>query len=103
MSSIGERIRKQRNLIGMSQQELATKLGYKNRSSINKIELNGYDIPTSKIAEIADALETTVDYLVGWDAKENEDDMVMIMRIMKNNKLRERLVSYARFLEESEK
>lgn len=103
MSDIGERIRTQRKNIGMTQQELADKLGYKSRTSINKIELDGYGLPQSKIKAIANALDTTVDYIMGWDKQENEDDMSMVLRVMRNKKLRERLVSYARFLEESEK
>lgn len=35
---IGERIRARREALGMSQSELARKVGYKSRSSINKLE-----------------------------------------------------------------
>lgn len=41
----------------MTQDELAQKVGYKSRSSINKIEMNENDIPQSKIVEIAKALD----------------------------------------------
>ena len=34
-----KRIRKRREELGMSQEELAKKMGYKSRSSINKIEM----------------------------------------------------------------
>lgn len=54
----------------MSQEELAFKLGYKSRSSINKIELGKADISQSKIKAFADALDTTVAYLMGWDVPE---------------------------------
>lgn len=54
----------------MSQEELAFKLGYKSRSSINKIELGKADISQSKIKAFADALDTTVAYLMGWDVSE---------------------------------
>lgn len=53
---IGDRIKKRREALGMTQEELAKKVGYKSRSSINKIELNENDIPQSKIIEIAKAL-----------------------------------------------
>lgn len=36
---LGDMIKKRREQIGMSQDELAQKVGYKSRSSINKIEL----------------------------------------------------------------
>ena len=35
---IGERIRKCRENLDMTQEELALKLGYKSRSSVNKVE-----------------------------------------------------------------
>lgn len=65
--NIGERIKTRREQLGMSQDELARKLGYKNRSSINKIELNKQNLRQSKIKAIADALETTPGYIMGWD------------------------------------
>lgn len=63
---IGARIRKRRESLGMSQEELAHKLGYKSRSTINKIEAGINDITQSKVYEFADALRTTPAYLMGW-------------------------------------
>lgn len=54
--TIGERIKKRREELGLSQETLAERLGYKSKSSINKIELNQRDLPQSKIKMIADAL-----------------------------------------------
>lgn len=62
-----ERIRNRRNELNMSQDKLATKLGYKSRSTIAKIEAGINDIPQSKIKDFADALDTTPSYLMGWD------------------------------------
>ena len=42
-------------------------MGYKDKSSISKIENGKADIPQSKIAAFADALETTTAYLMGWE------------------------------------
>lgn len=67
MKTIGDRIRERRELLGMSQDELAKKLGYKSKSSINKIELNQRDLPQPKIKAIADALDTTPFYIMGWE------------------------------------
>ena len=64
--TIGDRIKKRREELNMSQEELAFKVGYKSRSSINKIEKNSYDLPASQIKPIADALETTPFYIMGW-------------------------------------
>ena len=44
-----KRIKARREKLGMSQEELATKLGYKSCSTINKIEMGKNDITQSKI------------------------------------------------------
>ena len=69
---IGDRIRAKREALGMSQEELATKIGYKSRSSINKIEKDGRGLPQSKILLIARALETTPDFVLGWSDDETD-------------------------------
>lgn len=66
MSEISQRIRSRREELGLSQEELAKRMGYKSRSSINKIELGENDIPQSKIEAFAKALSTTPAYLMGW-------------------------------------
>ena len=58
----------------MSQEELARLVGYKSCSSINKIELEKNDITQSKIAEIAIALNTTPEYLMGWTFNASKRD-----------------------------
>lgn len=63
--TIGQRIRIRREELGMSQTELAQKLGFKNRSSLNKIEMD-INAPRQKIIKaLADALETDVLYILG--------------------------------------
>lgn len=42
-------------------------MGYKSRSSINKIETGENDIPQSKIVAFARALNTSPSYLMGWE------------------------------------
>ena len=66
-STIGERVKARREQLGLSQDELAKKLGYKSRSSINKIESDSRNLTQSKIKAIADALDTTPSYIMGWD------------------------------------
>lgn len=56
----------------MSQEELAVKLGYKSRSSINKIERDGRELRQNKIVAIAAALNTTPAYIMGWEEEEKE-------------------------------
>lgn len=63
---IGNRIKQRRIELDMSQEELAHRIGYKSKSSINKIELGIQGLTQSKIKIIADALRTTPDYIMGW-------------------------------------
>lgn len=67
MANIGANIRNRRIELGMTQGELATKMGYKSKSTINKIELGINDIPQSKIVRFAEVLKTTPKVLMGWD------------------------------------
>ncbi len=64
--SVYQRIRERRLLLGLSQDELAIKLSYKSRSSINKIELGKTDITTVMLENFAKVLECTPAYLMGW-------------------------------------
>lgn len=64
---IGARIKKRREELGMSQEELAKMVGYKSRSSVNKIEIDGRGLPQNKIVMFAKALETTPADLMGWE------------------------------------
>jgi transcriptional regulator with XRE-family HTH domain len=75
MNELYRRIKQKREELGLSQEELAAKLGYKSRSSINKIEMGINDIPQSKIKAIANALNTTPAFLMGWD-EERENDKI---------------------------
>lgn len=74
MSTIGSRIRNRREELGLSQTELGKKLGYKSRSSINKIELDQRNLTQSKIKAIADALDTTPAYIMGWNEQHQKLD-----------------------------
>ena len=66
----------------MSQEDLATELGYKSRSSIAKIEAGVNDLTQSKIIAFAEALHTTPDYLMEWtDDAINYDDPSIIAEI----------------------
>jgi transcriptional regulator with XRE-family HTH domain len=63
-----------RKRLGMTQEELANRMGYKSKSTINKIELGINDIPQSKILQFADVLGTTPAHLMGWDVEENSPE-----------------------------
>lgn len=72
-TDIGLRIKHRRTELNMSQKELAVKIGYKSRSSINKIELGERSLTQQKIKAIADALDTTPSYIMGWEEESNSE------------------------------
>lgn len=65
--TFGERVKERRIELGWTQEELAEKMGYKSKSSINKIELGINDVTQSKIIKFAEVMNTSVEYLMGWD------------------------------------
>lgn len=56
LMAIGQKIKTLRNEAGLTQEELAQKCGYNNKSSITKIEKGKADIPQNKIKPLASAL-----------------------------------------------
>lgn len=63
--NIGERVKQLRLNKGLTQEELSEMLGYKSKSSVAHIE-NGRDIPRSMVVKLAELLDTTPAYLMGW-------------------------------------
>lgn len=70
MFTMYDRIRQLRINLGMSQDDLAHALGYKDRSMITKIEAGKVDISQKKIVAFARVLETTPRYLMDGDVDE---------------------------------
>lgn len=74
--NIGERIRQRRIELGMSQEELAFKMGYTTRNAIYQFEQKD-NMKLSLITDFARALNTTEAYLAGWeDDDQNKSRMV---------------------------
>ena len=65
-ADFGKRVKARREELNMSQETLSSLMGYKTRSSIQKIEAGKSDIPQAKIKQLAQALNTTVAYLLNW-------------------------------------
>lgn len=72
-SNVGANILVARKRLGLTQEELAARVGYKTKSAINKIELGVRDLPQKKIAAFAQALDTTPGQLMGWDQEPAEE------------------------------
>lgn len=69
MLQLYENIKTLRRAARMTQEELARRTGYTDRSSIARIEKGEIDLPQSKIKQFAAALGTTPGHLLGWDAE----------------------------------
>ena len=63
---MGQRIAERRSDLGLSQAQLAERLGYSDKTAISKIENGISHLNQKKIVLFADALQTTPAYLMGW-------------------------------------
>ena len=64
-TDLSGRIRQRREQLGLSQEELAARMGYRSKSSITKLEKGINDLPRAKLEELAAALNTTPAWLMG--------------------------------------
>lgn len=69
--NLADKVRLRREELGMNQTELASKMGYKSRVSINKIE-KGREVSQKIIVRLAEALDVTPAYLMGWEDSPEE-------------------------------
>lgn len=111
MEDLYENIRKRREELGMSQDELARKVGYTSRSTIARIEHGDINIPQDKIILFARALNVLPEYLMGWTDEDGititdadfvfKDDAlnIIIERARSDKNYRDRLIKIAELLE----
>lgn len=66
-TGVGKRIKEARKAIGLSQEDLAKRMGLKNKSSICKVERGDDNLTTDSVQKYADALHVSVGYLMGWE------------------------------------
>ena len=64
-TGIGQRIKDKRKELGLSQTDLAVRLGLKSKSTICKIENGEDNLTQTSIIKYAKALNTTTSYLMG--------------------------------------
>ena len=89
--AIGARVKYRREQLDLSQEELAKKAGYKNKSMILRIEHGSFVLSNDKIYILAKALEITPEFLLGWADEDYEGNR------------RSRLISRCDELEDFEK
>ncbi|MCI2049023.1 MAG: helix-turn-helix domain-containing protein [Lachnospiraceae bacterium] len=91
--TIGERIRAKRIELNMTQDELAKKMGYKYRSSVNKMEQADH-LTLKIISKVAKALGCEESELMGWNDDSSQVHYIdhkaadAAQKMMKNPKLR---------------
>lgn len=86
MTTIGQRIRARRNELGLSQRELAARLGYNDHTTLTRIEAGKVDLTQSRIVQFAKVLDVTTGYLMGWD-QEPEDLADVTAQVLLNPEL----------------
>lgn len=64
--TIYDRIKDRRTALGLSQEELANRLGLSSRAAVSAVERGKCDMTTDRISRYAEALDTTPAYLMGW-------------------------------------
>ena len=69
---LGEKVKARRIALGLSQEELAKKIGLSTRFSISKIEC-GRPIKQDTVVKLADALNVSPSYLMGWADEEGNE------------------------------
>ena len=98
-------IKARRVELGLTQSELAAKLGYADKSMIAKIEKGAIDLPLSKIDAFAEALRTTSGTIMGFDDpeeiivdmfnQEEDERLAFIIKAYQNAEESDRRLIYA--------
>jgi transcriptional regulator with XRE-family HTH domain len=104
--TVADRIKDLRVKQGLSQDDLAKKMGFKNRSSVTQVEKSGNDITLRKVEKYARALCVSPAYLMGWEEPsydivvtraDGTEELIEISKGLSDEGY-EKLLSYARFL-----
>lgn len=74
---IGKKLRERRLQLNMTQDELAQKMGYKSRSTINKIEMGKHDISRSKLIKLSSILNVEPTYFIDDIQHDDRHDEIM--------------------------
>ena len=98
--TVGERIKKRRIELGLSQADLAKKMGYADKTAVCKAETTGDNITTTKVSKFAKALNCSSSYLMGWEDPSPDITLEQIEASMEGLDLDslKRLSLYAQYL-----
>lgn len=66
--TVGDRIKQKRLDLGLTQQDLAERMGYKTKSAISRVERDyEQNLTLDRVALFAEALNVTPAFLMGWE------------------------------------
>lgn len=69
-----DRIRNRRIELGLTQLEVAKRLGFKSKAAVCKVEKQGDDVTLKNVEKFADALNCSPSYLMGWLEDSDDED-----------------------------
>lgn len=99
--TIGDRVRNKRLELNMTQEELALKMGYKGRSTVNKME-NATELTLKTVKKLCKALNCSEAYIMGWEeeSKFSKDRAILEVQITDDDALMRRLKKYMELSQE---
>ena len=101
--TVGERIRERRKELGLTQEELGKRMGYK-KATVCRVELEDNNITTDRVVKFAKALDTTPGYLMGWEntdtyvIQDKDDETLLSLFHVFNSDGKRRILEYAKDL-----
>ena len=69
----GDRIRNRRIELGLTQLDVAKRLGLTTKAAVSKVEGQGDKVTLKNVEKFAKALDCSIPYLMGWEEDENEE------------------------------
>lgn len=90
--TMGQRIKAQRIRLGMTQEELAEIL-YLKKSTISYYENDKKEMKASSLSELARALHTTPDYLLGFEMDPFETEVFSLLQNITDEKVKTMLLA----------
>ena len=72
---VGSRIKDRRLELGLTLDELASKVGYSDKSTLSRVENGKTDMPLKKLDKIAQVLDVTPAYLIGFTPDDIPDGL----------------------------
>ena len=73
--TVADKVKARREELGLSQEELASRLGLKSRSSITRLEKLGDDISMKDVERLSEALNCSKLFLMGWQDDPNVTEL----------------------------